>query len=94
MRKLKKMVLNNASRLTDREMASIMGCESGPMNYISLTCPPNTLRKGKTFSARGDGPCSSGTDWVRCEMGTTPPTQGQYVSCNNYNTYIWVMLPE
>ncbi len=38
MRKLKRFMLNNVSRMTNSEMATITGCESGPMNYISLIC--------------------------------------------------------
>ena len=89
MRKLKRIVLKNVFRMTNSEMAAITGCESGPMNYISLTCPTGTLRAGETITAYGDGACTSGSDWVRCEMGTTAPTQGQYVSCGNYDTHIW-----
>lgn len=94
MRKLKRFALNNVSRMTNSEMATIVGCESGPMKYISLTCPANTLRAGETITAYGDGDCTSGTDWVRCEAGKTAPTQGQYVSCGNYDTHIWVLLPK
>lgn len=89
MRKIKRLVLSNAFCLTKNEMVAITGSESGPMKYISLTCPADTLRAGEIITAYGDGVCSKGNDWVRCEMGTMAPTQGQYVSCNNYNTYIW-----
>ncbi len=94
MKKIKRFVLNNVSCLTNSEMITIVGRESGPMKYISLVCPTGTLRAGETIIAYGDGTCTSGTDWVRYEMGSTPPTQGQYVSCNNYDTYIWGVLPQ
>lgn len=85
--------MNNVSRLSNGEMAAIIGSESGPMKYISLTCPTGTLRAGETITAHGDGACTSGADRVRREMGTTAPTQGEYVSCNNYDTHIWGILP-
>lgn len=89
MRKIKQFKLNSMSCMTNSEMATVVGSESGPLKYISLTCPAGTRRAGETITAYGDGACTSGSDWVRCEIGTTAPTQGQYVSCANYDTHIW-----
>lgn len=94
MRKIKRVLLKNITCISRNEMANLIGGESGPMKYISLTCPAHTLRKGEIITAYGDGLCTAGADWVRCEMGTTAPTQGQYVSCNNYDTDIWGVLPK
>lgn len=48
--------------MTNSEMATIVGSESGPMNYISLICPIDTLRQGEEIVAYGDGTCSKGSD--------------------------------